>query len=201
MILYFYIPKVMFFLFCFFVSRNHGRVRKDIPSAHHNSNNHLPSKQCNMPLHNTKKKKHWTLKIQHANVSNDHNLMLLSFRCPDTTRSRGWYTKTLNFIDMLMDCPSPWFAYYKCSTKIAWVFSNMWKKGFQKMPWLSNCQWTHGKQLWMKLLAPATWSALAVLCVAIDLHKVNACLSNVLNQNTKIRGTISSSSGKSQCDC
>lgn len=118
-------------------------------------------------------------------MSNDHNLMLLSFRCPDTTRSRGWYTKALNFIDMLMHCPSHWFAYCKCSTKIAWVFSKMWKKWFQKVPWLSNCQRAHGKRLWMKLLAPATWSALAVLRVAIDLHKVNACLSNVLNQKHK----------------
>lgn len=55
MTMYFYIPKVMcFFLFCFFVSRNHGRVHKDIPSAHHNSNNHFPSKQCNISLRNTK---------------------------------------------------------------------------------------------------------------------------------------------------
>lgn len=120
------------------------------------------------------------------NVSNDHNLMLLSFRCPDTTRSRGWYTNTLNIIDMLMDCPSHWFAYCKCSTKIASsFFQDVKKVGSKKCLGLSNCQRTHGKRLWMKLLAPAAWSALAVLCVAIDLHKVNARLSNVLDQKHK----------------
>lgn len=52
MTMYFYIPKVMFFVIQFFLF---PEIMAYIPSAHHNSNNHFPSKQYNMSLHNTKK--------------------------------------------------------------------------------------------------------------------------------------------------